>query len=143
MLQLFGMMLSLTSLLQDGDSQNAGSQDTSSGEGVQTPPTDGQAAGSGGNSESVMQGEAPEGTVTDSLNDAASRALDLLGTTFEQTPVIGWIVLFAGILGGLIVGGIAGAIVDSVGKRMDNGGWRLRGGSVERAAGWGSMRIWG
>lgn len=134
MLQLFGMMLSSINLLQDGNAQNADGQDTSSGESTQTPPGDGQGSGSGANTDNVMQNEAPEGTVTDSLNDAASRALDLLGTTFEQTPVIGWIVLFAGILGGLIVGRITRAILNSIGKRLDNRGWTFRGSIFHSAA---------
>lgn len=115
---------------QDGEAPPAGEGQlespppTEGGDSGDTPP--GSEAGDASITDAGLD-NAPEGTVTDALNEAASQLMDSLGTTFEQTTLLGWGMLFAGILGGLIAGRIVRAILDEIASRLEKRDWTFRG----------------
>lgn len=82
----------------------------------------------------------PAATMTASTADAPKRTLGeqakaLLGPTFAETTMLGWLTLFGGIFLGLVAGRIAQAVLRSIAQRLKQRGWEIRGAIFRFAAG--------
>ena len=60
--------------------------------------------------------------------------LSILGPTFEQTSMGGWLALLIAIFVGLAVGKLVSATLNRVGERWTRHGWRARGTALQNAA---------
>ncbi len=56
-----------------------------------------------------------------------TQAVHHLEQTISQTPMLGWILLFAGIFGGLVAGKIAQITLRNIGQKLTARGWAARG----------------
>ena len=73
--------------------------------------------------------------LSNSAGELTTQVVEHLGTTISETPLLGWIILFAGILGGLIVGKVAQTVLRQFAERLSARGWIARGMVCRSAAG--------
>ena len=73
--------------------------------------------------------------LSNSAGELTTQVVEHLGTTISETPLLGWIILFAGILGGLIVGKVAQTVLRQFAERLSARGWIARGMVFRSAAG--------
>lgn len=69
------------------------------------------------------------------VTELTTRAINYLEDTIEQTPWTGWILLFCGILGGLIAGRIAQVMLRRLSDLLKSRGWVARGSLVNYLSG--------
>lgn len=74
--------------------------------------------------------EAPQ-----SVEELTSLVASRLGRTFEETTLLGWAILFGGILAGLVAWKILQTSLKRVGDRLKSRGWIARGSVFHYAAG--------
>jgi MscS family membrane protein len=88
--------------------------------------------------QSQPSGDAPKETPEKPVDPAAELSkflTDHVGNTISKTTWEGWVILFAGIFGGLIAGWIASSVLKRVGDKLKSRGWIARGSVFRYAAG--------
>jgi MscS family membrane protein len=76
-----------------------------------------------------------------SVEELTTLVADRLGRTFQETPLLGWAILFGGILLGLIAGKILQTSLKRVGENLKSRGWIARGSIFQYAAGPASLAV--
>lgn len=70
-----------------------------------------------------------------SVRSVVTDAASLLGPTFEDTSIYGWLTLLGGILLGMIAGRVTQALLSGAGNRLQKREWPGRGAVLRHAAG--------
>lgn len=107
---MFNALTTILALLQD-----APSAENSSAPAETTPP--------------------PADKATDPVADITTAISKYVGETIANTTWTGWIILFSGILGGLIAGLIVSRVFRKVGEKLVSRGWTARGSIFKYLAG--------
>lgn len=79
---------------------------------------------------SVAPSTAPDdhaGASPGAIDKLRSQVAQLFGPTFENTSLVSWITLLAGIFGGLLGGRIVQTVLRNAGDRLKARGWNIRG----------------
>lgn len=75
------------------------------------------------------------------LHDITDGAMRLLGPTFENTTLYGWVGLLSAILLGVVVGRIVSGVLLAAAARLHKRGWQARGDLCRHAAGPANLAI--